>query len=217
MKPKVIVVNAPKGGVGKTTTAVNLSIFLYNKGLNIVGYDVAQGELFSKQIAEYNKITIKMFTEELSQKVSNDLSEYCRKNKVDFIIVDTDDYYDVFFDFIDDFNKVTDDNVNIIVPFPNGYQERERIPDDLRKVVLGLKMSGKERNIFIFCNKMSKSAKTRNKKVLNSLENVGIGNLLIDSVISMGENEVEPYYIEGRLFSEQLSKLVEEINILWEW
>lgn len=214
MKPKVIVVNAPKGGVGKTTTAVNLSIFLYNKGLNIVGYDVAQGELFSKQIAEYNKITIKMFTEELSQKVSNDLSEYCRKNKVDFIIVDTDDYYDVFFDFIDDFNKVTDDNVNIIVPFPNGYQERERIPDDLRKVVLGLKMSGKERNIFIFCNKMSKSAKTRNKKVLNSLENVGIGNLLIDSVISMGENEVEPYYIEGRLFSEQLSKLVEEINIL---
>lgn len=214
MKPKVIVVNAPKGGVGKTTTAVNLSIFLYNKGLNIVGYDVAQGELFSKQIAEYNKITIKMFTEELSQKVSNDLSEYCRKNKVDFIIVDTDDYYDVFFDFIDDFNKVTDDNVNIIVPFPNGYQERERIPDDLRKVVLGLKMSGKERNIFIFCNKMSKSAKTRNKKVLNSLENVGIGNLLIDSVISMGENEVEPYYIEGKLFSEQVSKLVEEINIL---
>lgn len=214
MKPKVIVVNAPKGGVGKTTTAVNLSIFLYNKGLNIVGYDVAQGELFSKQIAEYNKITIKMFTEELSQKVSNDLSEYCRKNKVDFIIVDTDDYYDVFFDFIDDFNKVTDDNVNIIVPFPNGYQERERIPDDLRKVVLGLKMSGKERNIFIFCNKMSKSAKIKNKKVLNSLENVGIGNLLIDSVISMGENEVEPYYIEGKLFSEQLSKLVEEINIL---
>lgn len=104
-----IVVNATKGGVGKTTVATNIALLLAKQGKRVWALDLAGRSRMAKFLGSVddfksstNKIDIRE-TEPLPQSFSG-------ARNYDFLVADTDDYYKVPADV------VTNSGWRLIVP-----------------------------------------------------------------------------------------------------
>lgn len=94
MRVLKIVVNATKGGVGKTTVATNIALLLAQKNHRVWALDLAGRSRMAKflESTEYfnngrNKIDIRE-TEPLPE-------SFPGANNYDYLVADTDDYYEV--------------------------------------------------------------------------------------------------------------------------
>ncbi len=98
-----LVINSPKGGVGKTTIATNAALLLASEGKKVLALDLAGGQLMSKYIRErqaeekkkYQGIDIR--GDELGELPINIKGA----RGYDVMVADTDDYYKILDNLVD--------------------------------------------------------------------------------------------------------------------
>lgn len=202
-----ILVNAPKGGVGKTTLATNIALYLAKKGLRVWALDLAQGEQMSKCLSasEFNVPTNKIESDELGSlpKVLSGARSF------DFLVADTDDYYQILVDLAN-INKA--EKWVCIVPIVNEYNGLCRIPEEVSSVMLKRLLNGEEPlNLKIVGNKIVHASDI--DCIKNALTNRGIGALFSETYISHS-NANPPMYIEDKMFFYQIENLLKEIEVI---
>ncbi len=94
-----LVINSPKGGVGKTTIATNAALLLASQGKKVLVLDLAGGLKMSKYIEDKKKENPDIYG---SIGINKDFNEYDeipssvpKASFYDVMIADTDDYYKI--------------------------------------------------------------------------------------------------------------------------
>ncbi|MGB3204533.1 MAG: AAA family ATPase [Crinalium sp.] len=127
-----LVINSPKGGVGKTTIATNAALLLASKGFKVLALDLAGGLRMSKYISKkqaenpsmYARIEIR---EAEYEELPSSGSIKGGGNK-DIMIADTDDYYKIIENLFDPNRK----GWRAIAPIcPDDSVGLERISEEL--------------------------------------------------------------------------------------
>jgi len=176
-----ILVNAPKGGVGKTTLATNIALYLAEKNHRIWAMDLAQGEQMTKALkkTEYfdEEQTInKIETREL-ESIPTELRGV---RNYDFLVADTDDYLEIIKDLAD---QGISRGWNVIIPIVDEYNGLQRIPDEIGSLLVSYMFTGKlDFELIIVPNKITNSDSINNIK--SELENKNIEEFISSTHIS---------------------------------
>lgn len=207
---KKILINAPKGGVGKTTLATNIALMLAREGYRVWALDLAQGRQMSTYLSctdefdNKNKIEVK----ELESIPLN----FPGASQFDFLVVDTDDYHKIISDLSD---PKKSNGWKIIVPIVDEYNGLQRIPEELSALMLAIMLKSQPKlNLKAFGNKIQKnSPESSINNIKEALEKKGVENLLGTSYITLCESQ-PPYYIDNTQFSTELKEILEEMGAL---
>lgn len=204
-----ILVNAPKGGVGKTTLSTNIALLLARKGHKVWALDLAQGEQMTKYLSrtpEFGAQTGNIIeTRELETIPTN----FPGASNFDFLVADTDDYYKIIADLSD---AGVSRGWRIIVPIINEYNGLERIPEEISALMMARLFNGADRlNMKIFANNVVEVT-TDSVNILEALKQRGIDNLFGAAFIPHCQS-APPYFINDPDFCEKLQELLEEMGI----
>ncbi len=88
------VVNTPKGGVGKTTTATNIALLLAREGYRVMAVDLAAGLLMSQTLSscpEFSEDGSNRIVQKEAQRIPTNLPPGA--NSFDYAVLDTDDSF----------------------------------------------------------------------------------------------------------------------------
>lgn len=212
---KIILVNAPKGGVGKTTLSTNIALYLKRQGYKVLAFDTAQGELMTRQLKKsgyFSNPDINILTEELEVSYTNPLKKRLINNQVDFIVVDTDDYFKVLTEFPS--SVPTNIELLILVPIVDEPNTRERITQEINTILIHSTTSKNAITLRLVCNKCTSKLKNRPKKILESLSKVHLDQLLTEQMIHLAHHKYSPYYIDCPIFNSEIESLLKELKVI---
>lgn len=125
-----LVINSPKGGVGKTTIATNAALLLASKGFKVLALDLAGGLRMSKYISQKQAENPSMYASiEIRKAEYEELpSTFKGDGSKDIMIADTDDYYKILENLFDSNRK----GWRAIAPIcPDDSVGLERISEEL--------------------------------------------------------------------------------------
>lgn len=206
-----IMINTPKGGVGKTTTATNIALLLARRGCRVLVLDFAGGLLMSQALARTpefaattgNKIELKE-----AERIPN---RFPGSSDFDFAVIDTDDSYTVFEDLL----KANQSGWRVISPInPLDEVGLVRIPHELRSVSVAAFLSPDGPKIKVFANMAypgnSASGAASLRKVLSD---EGIEGLMLGTVVPYA-NTINPLIrLSDAEYAASLNKLLAEIGV----
>lgn len=202
-----IIVNAPKGGVGKTTLATNIALYLSKKNKKVWALDLAQGRQMTKALerdssfSSDNKIDTRE-AESIPQTFSGARS-------YDYLVADTDDYFEIIKELA---NRGAIQGWKIIVPIVDEYNGLERIPEELGALFLTTMFKGGEvLNLNIIPNKVEDPVSISNIK--SKLEEYNLEEFLSSNYISFCTSE-PPYYIDNEEFYIDIKELLDEMGVI---
>lgn len=211
---KIIIVNTPKGGVGKTTTSTNIAKLLDEMGYKILVYDVAQGLKFSERFEEEkskgNWSGI-VYQDELADELNKSIKKIIKKEKIDYVVVDTDDYYEILFKLYDSAKEISNDNCIVIAPLTSGEEEIERVARDLS--LRGNGYMGKI-NIKVVGNRIPKQSQKLNNKFTSKFTNYGLDKLVASTFIRECKQDYYPFFISNIDYRNEIISLLKEVKIL---
>ncbi|WP_371380594.1 AAA family ATPase [Sporomusa aerivorans] len=205
-----ILVNSPKGGVGKTTLATNIAIYLAQNQYKVWAFDLAQGE----QMTTALKVTEFFNEEQKSNKINtSELDSIPKKfNKAsnyDVLVADTDDYFEIIKDLAD---REISKGWKIIVPIIDEYNGLQRIPKEIGALCVSYMFAGKmDFDLKIVPNKISNLASIT--KIKKKLEEQGIEGFMSESYITDCKSE-PPYYINEKNFYNEIRTLLKEVGVI---
>ncbi|MGT4651177.1 nucleotide-binding protein [Bacillus cereus group sp. BfR-BA-01330] len=205
-----ILINAPKGGVGKTTLATNIALYLAKNNHRVWALDLAQGQ----QMTTALKVTEHFNEEQTANKIETRELESIpqRFNGVrnyDFLVADTDDYLEIIKDLAD---RGISRGWKVIVPIMDEYNGLQRIPQEIGALFVSSMFTGElDFNLKIVPNKIIDIDSI--EKIRIQLENHGIEEFISESYITNCEAEA-PYYINEENFNEGIRVLLEEIEVI---
>ncbi|ERT68558.1 hypothetical protein HMPREF0202_01540 [Cetobacterium somerae ATCC BAA-474] len=211
-----IIVNAPKGGVGKTTISTNIALYLKNANVKVKAIDLAQGELLTSELNDQNFSSQDIITCELgsiSKKgvikpfgVNKKEIVIDRKKELEFIVVDTDDYVDVLTDLL----KTNDREIYVVVPIISGKYELKRIPKDMEQVLKSLLLQSKTNvKIFFLLNKIN--SKEEEKKCRDALKDRALDSYILDAKVTYHKNLI---CTDNSILNSQIEKILQEMEII---
>lgn len=212
---KIILVNAPKGGVGKTTLSTNIALYLKLQGYSVLALDVAQGTLMTEHLEKSNHFSTKDFTiltQELETTYTNSLDKVLKKKQFDFIVVDTDDYYKI----LTDFPKTIPSSAEllILIPIVDEPNTRERITQEIKNTLIGYAVQNHTIDIKLVCNKCTATLKNRPKKIVDLLKDIKLDTLLTHQMIHLAHTKHWPYYINCPIFNTEIESLLREVKVI---
>lgn len=205
-----IVVNAPKGGVGKTTLATNISLFLARQGKRVWALDLAQGGLMSEDLEasqDFNNPENKIDTRELEELPLN----FPGASQFDVLVADTDDYYKIQSNLLDENRK----GWRVIVPLiPSDPKGCRRITKETAKLAGAALVSSSSINLQVVINKCIPDDYSSEREEVESLmEEKGILTLLSSEWIPFSTGK-DPYYLEDPDFFDSIEKLLISIGVI---
>ncbi|MDC0832384.1 AAA family ATPase [Geitlerinema sp. CS-897] len=204
-----IVVNAPKGGVGKTTLVTNISLFLAKQGKRVWALDLAQGGLMSEDLKashDFDSSNNKIETKELEELPSR----FPGSSKFDVLVADTDDYFKIQSNLLDENHR----GWRVIVPLvPSDPKGCRRITRETAKLARAALVGSSRINLQVVINKCSLSDySSRRQDVEGIMEREGILGLLSPEWIPFS-TEPDPYYIKDPAFFDSIEKLLSSIGV----
>lgn len=201
-----ILVNSPKGGVGKTTLATNIALFLAREGFRIWALDLAQGEQMSDDLASTNIFKQPQNKIEIDE-MGRIPTSFRGARQYDFLVADTDDYYKIMsYLFSDDITR----GWRVIVPIVNERNGLIRIPNEIHQVMVANMMRGQKPIIKLFVNKYENDSDYDSVK--DALKEKNLERLLSDNCISYC-NGIPPFFINDDNFNEDITKILREMEV----
>lgn len=211
-----LVINSPKGGVGKTTVATNTALLLASRGFKVLALDLAGGLRMSKYIRQKQ-------TEDSSKYTSIEIreAEYGELPKgsiegartKDIIVADTDDYYQILKDLVESDRK----GWRAIAPIcPDDFVGLERISEELSFVATKQMLVKRTTPIKILPNRCGRdnSIESDLNLIKNYLDNRGIARLMSKYYLKNSSCRWNPIFIEeDDVFCNQLINVLSEIGI----
>lgn len=201
-----ILVHSPKGGVGKTTFATNIALFLARKGYRVWALDLAQGLLMTRELNNAQE-----FKNSCNKIESNELgtvpNSFTGARNYDYLVADTDDYYNIMADLA---NDTVVRGWRVVVPVVNEKYGLIRIPEEIHQVMTANMLKGQSPTMRLFVNKVTSDQDF--ESVNAALTEKALEGLLSNQEIPMC-NSQEPYYIDDEEFEQAIGGLLEEMGV----
>lgn len=211
-----LVINSPKGGVGKTTIATNAALLLASKGLKVLALDLAGGLRMSRYIRKkqaeapekYSSIEIKEAEyEELP------IGTIKGGSNSDVMIADTDDYYKILENLFESNRK----GWRAIAPIcPDDPVGLERISEELGALATSQMITKRNIPIRILPNRCGRDNRIENdiETIRMYLEARGVSGLMSQYYIHNASATYSPIFLEeDKQFYTQLVNVLSEIGI----
>lgn len=206
-----ILINTPKGGVGKTTTATNIALLLARKKYRVLALDLAGGLLMSRALSD---------TPEFSGDTPNDIeqreTERVPKNfpgasNYDYAVIDTDDSYTVSEDLLSGHQS----GWRVISPVnPEDRVGMKRIPGDIRAVTAGTYLSRSDLKINVVANMAYGGDGAQGVSNLKEVfATFGIESLVTRTSLPYSLENTAPILIDDSEYCNSLANLLREIGI----
>ncbi|EOW6672136.1 AAA family ATPase [Cronobacter dublinensis] len=143
------VVNTPKGGVGKTTTATNIALLLARTGYRVMAVDLAAGLLMSQTLSSCPEFSEEGINSIVQKEACRIPQTFPGANSFDYAVLDTDDSFTVAQDLLLGVRP----GWKVISPV-NPYDNvgLERIPREIRAVMLTALLTPSELSLTVFAN-----------------------------------------------------------------
>ncbi|MDT0172903.1 AAA family ATPase [Exiguobacterium sp. BRG2] len=206
-----ILINAPKGGVGKTTIATNIALYLAQSSKKVWALDLAQGEQMTIALSN----TPEFDSRQTINKIETSELESIPKNfpgasQFDFLVADTDDYLEIIKDLA---NHGATNGWRVIVPIVDEYNGLERIPKEIGGLFITSMFKGTGFNLTLKMvpNKIEDTESIHN--IITKLEEHGIESFISKNFISYCEAE-PPYYIQDEDFNNEIEDLLKEVGVI---
>jgi chromosome partitioning protein len=208
-----IVVNTPKGGVGKTTTATNLALMLARSGKRVLAFDLAGGLLMSQAL-----MTTPEFTRSSANRVEQHEAEHIPEkfkdaSQFDFAVFDTDDSYTVGADLL----LGARPGWRVISPVnPFDQVGLTRIPRDIRAVATAALLSPSDLRISIVVNlAYGGEGSTEQACILlrQALRDCGIEGLLVNTALPHGTMQTPPFLLHDKTYFAAMNNLIRELEL----
>lgn len=211
-----LVINSPKGGVGKTTIATNAALLLASQEIKVLALDLAGGLRMSKYIRnkqaedakKYGNIEIR---EAEYEELPDDSIRGGRNYQV--MIADTDDYYKILENLCDPKRK----GWRAIAPIiPDDTIGLERIAEELGAIATAQAIARKNIPIRILPNRCGREQEieTDLEIIRTSLEQRGIAGLMSQYYIYNSKAACAPIFIEqDEIFQSQLQSVLSEVGL----
>ncbi|EJG1726483.1 AAA family ATPase [Vibrio parahaemolyticus] len=208
-----LVVNTPKGGVGKTTTATNIALLLARQGYRVMAVDLAAGLLMSQTLASCPEFSGES-NNTIVQKEGHSIPEnFPRASNFDYAVLDTDDTFTVAEDLL----LGTRPSWKVISPVnPNDAVGLSRIPREIRAVVLATLLTPSELSLSIVTN-MAYGGDSEDgyNRLSQQLSDNSIVSLLSSTVLPHGNvlNQTPLILLDDRNYSESLTELLRSMGV----
>ncbi len=201
-----IVVHSPKGGVGKTTLATNIALFLARKGHKVWAYDLAQGGLMTDFLKPTNEFLDQSGNTITTEEMGELPISFPGAKDFDYLVADTDDYYKIMANLLE--KKRT--GWRAVAPIVPGDQNGLiRIPQETAKLMLGGFMAGQRPNLFIVMNCCPlDSAPAGFEEISKALDRHALQPLLTEAWVPKAEARYHPFFIDQKEFREAIERLL---------
>ncbi|EIK51145.1 hypothetical protein YO5_14470 [Stutzerimonas stutzeri TS44] len=206
-----IMINTPKGGVGKTTTATNIALFLAKRGQRVLAVDLAGGLLMSYALAQTPEFAAGTGNKIDSREAERVPTRFPGSSNFDYAVIDTDDSYTVFEDLL----RGDQSGWRVISPInPLDQVGLIRIPHELRAVSVGTYLSPNGPKIKVFANMAySGDAAEGAASLRNALSKEGIEVLMLTTTVPYAPTTSAPIRLGDTAYNNALSNLLAEIGI----
>lgn len=205
-----ILVNAPKGGVGKTTLATNIALYLARIGKRVWALDLAQGEQMTKELIKTDFFNSSQTVNKIETRELESIPRNFRgARQFDVLVADTDDYLEI----IKDLARHGISNAwKVVVPVVDEYNGLQRIPNEIKALLLTINFRGNSTlNLKMIPNKVENNDSIENIK--SKLSEHGVEGYLCDCYISYCD-ATPPFYINDTDFNNEITDLLKEIGVI---
>ncbi|MGF1805847.1 AAA family ATPase [Aliivibrio sifiae] len=208
-----LVVNTPKGGVGKTTIATNIALFLAQHGYRVMAIDLAAGLLMSQTLASCPEFSAQSNNTIVQSEAQAIPETFPGARSFDYAVLDTDDTFTVAEDLL----LGTRPSWKVISPVnPNDAVGLSRIPREIRAVVLATLLTPSELSLSIVTNMAYGGDSEDGYDLLHQqLSNNSIASLFSSTVLPHGNviSATPLILLDDSNYAESLAELLRSMGI----
>ncbi|EAW33315.1 AAA family ATPase [Lyngbya sp. PCC 8106] len=212
-----LLINAPKGGVGKTTIATNTALLLAEEGKSVLVLKLSGTSRIKYHIENAKKNVPNIYGKiEVEEHTDENLPNFKGRGKYDVVVADTDDNWNILDQLVDKKRK----GWRVIVPIvPSDSEAMQSIPEELQPIVNQSRIIGINLCMKIVPNKcgLCDDSSSDISLVKQRLQDCGLLTYMSRYYLPYAGRVLppsSPIFLDNSIFREQLNLLLFELGIL---